>query len=218
MSSKSPSENPNLEEYAAIYKKMIADSLSHFDAMKEDLLQSKKEAIDEKLAATQERNQILKNASELARIEFEKNYKQLKEELNQKLVYALVKKLIEANRSDFEISSWLEVDNAVIISAREDLGFKPFGDSYARIYFTGFGRGGVIHFQWNQKITDFHWEFAGGNSLALIFIPDESQWELATGYKQDERLPILEFIAKETIRIQASGYKYAIEGGVLRIY
>ncbi len=167
------SEIPNFEEYAANYQKMIADNLAQFDAMKEELLQQKEVIIDEQNAAKEERKRIEKDAKEIASTEFDKKFTQLKEELRAKLQFDLIKKLILANRTDTEIEEWLNINPELIRKAKFELGFNCFGNDLARVYYSGEGRGGIIHFQLGQKIIDFHWEFGGGNSLALIFIPEE---------------------------------------------
>jgi hypothetical protein len=211
------SENPHYEEYALSYQKMITENLAHFDAMKEELLRLKQAAVDELNTARNEIANIKSNADQIAIAEFEKQFSLLKEELKQNLLSDLIKKLVLANQSDQDIISWLEVTSESILKVKLELGFKYFGERLARVFYSGEGRGGVIHFQLENKITNFHWEFGGGNSLALIFIPDETQWKDATGYELTERESILEFIANEIISDKANGCTYEIGYDILKI-
>ena len=80
------------------------------------------------------------------------------------------------------------------------------------------GRGGTIHFIQGEKKVALYWEFGGGDTLALIFVPDEKTWEAQTGIPVERRMYTLEWIAEQVIHQKAEGRKYRIENDVIVIY
>ena len=72
------------------------------------------------------------------------------------------------------------------------------------------GRGGTLTYEREQVRINFDWEFGGGDCVAIIFVPTEAQWEKATGLSLAERLPVLEFVARQVIRDQAPHCRYEI--------
>jgi len=58
---------------------------------------------------------------------------------------------------------------------------------------------------------------AGGNGVALIFIPEEKYWVVQTGIPLSQRQSILEFVAKEVIDDKAPDCVYRISDDCIEI-
>jgi len=86
-----------------------------------------------------------------------------------------------------------------------------------RVEYEQMGRAGLVtYFDGETKIV-FDWEFAGGDGVVSIFVPDSAQWEKATGTPLAGRQGILEFVAEQVIRDQAPGCRYEISEGYIDI-
>ena len=62
----------------------------------------------------------------------------------------------------------------------------------------------------HDTMIQFHWEFAAGNGVVIIFVSAPEFWARATKTPEKERLPILEFLAESVIRDKAPGCRYQI--------
>ena len=81
---------------------------------------------------------------------------------------------------------------------------------FPKLEYTQEGRGGSIYYTEGAIRIQFGWEFGGGNSVVILFIPETKYWEAQTGtplYRRDE---ILKFLCEQVIRDQAPGCKYEI--------
>lgn len=216
-----PVTSPDLEkineQYAAIYQKFMADALKQVDELTRKGEKVHEEALDELAAAREEKKRIEASAEKVARATLKKERKNLEEVIRRKVILEVVEKLLEAGRSANEIHEWLSVPLPVIGEVLLTLRFERLGDSDARVTYEQQGRGGTVIFQRNTTVLRFGWEFGGGNALALVFIPDENQWEAHTGLPLSERLPVLDFIGSRIIADQG-GRRYAVEGNALIIY
>lgn len=79
---------------------------------------------------------------------------------------------------------------------------------FPKLEYTQDGRGGSIYYIEGAIRIQFGWEFGGGNTVVILFIPAEKYWEAQTGtplYRRDE---ILKFLCEQVIRDQAPGCKY----------
>jgi hypothetical protein len=127
-----------------------------------------------------------------------------------------ITKLLLAGRTITEISGWLNIDEAVVQRVRTAItGHDSKFDGVVHI--SQSGRGGTISYILQEKKLDFHWEFGGGNTLALIFVPDQDTWEAQTGMPSSSRIEFLTFIAEQVIRQKASGHGFRIQDDVIAI-
>lgn len=79
-----------------------------------------------------------------------------------------------------------------------------------RLEFYGtFRTGSIIYIEDDIRIAFSH-EMCGGNIHFSIDVPSSGLWEAATGRPLSERADIIEFVAIETRRVQASGWNYVI--------
>lgn len=78
---------------------------------------------------------------------------------------------------------------------------------FPKLEYTQDGRGGSIYYTEGAIRIEFGWEFGGGNSVVIIFIPEKKYWEAQTGTPLHRRDEILEFLCEQVIRDQAPGCK-----------
>jgi hypothetical protein len=79
------------------------------------------------------------------------------------------------------------------------------------------GRGGTILYKDSENSIAFDWEFGGGNTVAIIFIPEISHWVSATEAPVNQRQEILTFIAEQVVRDQAPSGHYVINSNTILI-
>lgn len=87
---------------------------------------------------------------------------------------------------------------------------QPPSSSQARLEYQDEGRGGTIYYVEDHIRFPMYWEFGGGNTLALIFIPEEQHWEKNTGLPLTRRDETLHFIGRRIVADKAGGRQYHI--------
>lgn len=216
-----PTIQPDLEkinaQYAATYEKLMTEALKQIDELTRKGEKVHEEALDELAAAREEKKRIIDQANVEAAQAIEKHRAALEETIRKKVMKEVAELLLEAGRSVQEVHNWLSVPLSVIGDVLSTMRFERLGDSDARVTYEQQGRGGTIIFQLDSTVLRFGWEFGGGNALALVFIPDEDQWEAQTGLLLTQRMPVLDFIGTHIIADQG-GRSYGVEGNALVIY
>lgn len=98
----------------------------------------------------------------------------------------------------------------------------PSGDliagQAAQISFHTEGRGGEVLLHWGDQTARFWWEFAGGDALAIINVPEEAHWEAQTGIPLAERAQAIRLIGEHSVRKQSPKGHYAVSGNFITIY
>lgn len=80
------------------------------------------------------------------------------------------------------------------------------------------GRGGTVIYADALSEINFDFEFGGGNCVAIIFVPGEQNWIASTKRPLEERIDILEFVAKQSLADQVSGGYYEIWDNYIELY
>lgn len=88
---------------------------------------------------------------------------------------------------------------------------------FPKLEYTQDGRGGSIYYKEGQINISFGWEFGGGNTVVIIFIPEPKYWEAQTGTPFSRRDEILQFLCDQVIRDQAPGCKPEIYDNAISI-
>lgn len=81
---------------------------------------------------------------------------------------------------------------------------------FPKLEYTQDGRGGSIYYIEGAIKIQFGWEFGGGNSVVILFIPEKKYWEAQTSTPLHRRDEILKFLCEQVIRDQAPGCRYKI--------
>lgn len=112
-------------------------------------------------------------------------------------------------------SNGVEIDNGMqqIMAATD----RIVRNLKRRVEYEQSGRAGLITYVEGDTRIVFDWEFAGGNGVVIIFVPNPGQWEKATGTPLARRQEILEFVSECVIRDQAPGCRYEIGEGYIDI-
>ena len=79
-----------------------------------------------------------------------------------------------------------------------------------RLEYVSQGRGGEVIYLEGKKSIKFYMEMGGGNCVFYLDIPSISEWENTTSFPLSEREDIINFVAEQTRRDQASSCKYKI--------
>ncbi|OJV14994.1 MAG: hypothetical protein BGO21_16975 [Dyadobacter sp. 50-39] len=87
---------------------------------------------------------------------------------------------------------------------------EVMGRFFPKLEYTQEGRGGSIYYMEGAIKIQFGWEFGGGNTVVIIFIPNLKYWEAQTGTPIYRRNEILQFLCEQVIRDQAAGCRYVM--------
>ena len=211
-------DQPDYTKDANVFQKSMEDALAHIDKLKEDLLKAQEKAIDQEIAAKEELHRIQLNAEKLSQEYISAHQKEYDRRVKNDTMMEVTEKLLNAGLPSGEVKRWLDVSDEVIAHAHTYLKFKLLGDKMAKVYFDNKGRAGDVYFNWDGAVIKFPFEFAAGNTLATIDIPTTEYWVRETGFPLEQRMLVLEFVAKEIIRSQAPDCKYEITDDTIRIY
>lgn len=96
----------------------------------------------------------------------------------------------------------------------------PSGLEGARIGYASHGREGRVVFSRGLKSFEMYYEFGGGDVIATIDVPSESEWAGRTGFPVEQRAAILEFVGKSVVRDQTTGGRgrFVVKEGRIEIY
>lgn len=88
-----------------------------------------------------------------------------------------------------------------------------------RVEITQSGRGGTILYHEGENSLTFHWEFGGGDAIALLFGPASAHWTAWAPWAPDRQAEIFEFVARDVVRQKAPGRSWSmnLDSGVIEI-
>jgi hypothetical protein len=75
-----------------------------------------------------------------------------------------------------------------------------------KIKITQKGPSGTVQYSegWLKKNTcEFHWEFGGGDTVAIVWVPAEGKWDAKYPWASGRRKEIITFVAEDVRRMQA---------------
>jgi hypothetical protein len=111
-------------------------------------------------------------------------------------------------------SNGVEIENGVDLKKFEKELAAKFGPV---VEYTQDGRGGSIFYMEEDVKITFDWEFAGGNAVVIILIPEEKYWENATKTPLSRRIEILSNLSRQVIKDQAPGCDFIIYSNTISI-
>ncbi len=80
------------------------------------------------------------------------------------------------------------------------------------------GRHGRIQYVegWLKKnICEFYWEFGGGDTVAMVWFPAETEWDALYPWAKGRRREILDYVAEQTHRRKAPSARVKWDGDCL---
>ncbi len=80
-----------------------------------------------------------------------------------------------------------------------------------KVTITESGRSGAVIYHGSGGQISGWWEFAGGNTLAIVGMGGLSEWEHGHTWAVDRRSEILRFVAEEVVRQKAGGRRYTLD-------
>lgn len=207
----------NFEEYAQQMQKMYSDAFAAAEAMKTAAMDDRNAAATELNNAKDLRKAAEKTGEQIALEYFAKRRKDLVEQTREETLYALILQHLKNERKEEDIMDWLDVDEEMIAHCKIILKKQKQMVDNPQVEYTQTGRGGTITYIAGNKRINFDWEFAGGNGVAIIFVPEEKYWEAQTRTPLAARQEILEFVAKDAIEAKAPDCIYRITGNSIDI-
>jgi hypothetical protein len=156
---------------------------------------------------------ITSSATEISRQTLAREREALEAEIKMQTLQGLVRRLHKAGRSLQEITDWLEMSLDSVAEIVQSIADR----SRDRVEISESGRGGMIHYHAGDRSITFHWEFGGGYTVALIFVPDEATWEGQTGFPLANRMRILDFTAQEVLKQKARDCIYLVQDSCIEI-
>lgn len=62
------------------------------------------------------------------------------------------------------------------------------------------GRSGDVHVEVRGRTLRFHWEYGGGNCIAMVSVPVPAEWSALDPHREFERHSFLAALAREIAR------------------
>jgi hypothetical protein len=207
----------NFEEYAQQMQKMYADAFAAAEVMKNAAIDDRNAAAMELSHARDLRKAAEQNGEQMALEYFAKRRKDLVEQTREETLSALVLMHLKNEKTEEDIMEWLDADEELITHCKIILKKQKQMADNPHIDYSQTGRGGTLTYIAGKTRINFDWEFAGGNGVAIIFIPEEKYWEAQTRTPLSARQEILEFVAKEVVEAKAPNCIYRITDGYIDI-
>lgn len=213
------SETPDYTKEAGVFQAAMEAALANIDKVNADLLKEREKVADLEMAAREELKRIEREATQISQAYMDQHRKEYLEEMKRDLTRKLVKNLILDEVPSNKLKTALELDPKVLADIWMDIGFEALGDQHiAHVAYEDRGSTGTVIFYREDLSLRFEREFGGGTTLAIIHIPTPETWEYQTRLALDQRMPILEFVAKRIIRDQATDYQYLIGDDTILIF
>lgn len=217
--------------FAQSMESAVRANLQGLDLAKANLSKQSLALAEEIDTARQATKAAQRSGEAIAEAYFQESRAAVQESARQSLLRELTWKHLQEGRSIEDICLWLGVGRDYVQKFVERMDWKAESlrnaqkqtriklDSNAGLRYVSQGRSGSIIFQNDQTSFEMWWEFGGGNVLAIIDIPTESQWTGRTKLPQEHRDGVLRFIAEQVIEDQAGGRAgYEIGDGVITIF
>jgi hypothetical protein len=212
------SEQPDYNEAGEVFRKSMQEALAHLDKLSEEVIKAKEQAIDQEIAAKDELQRIKNEAETLSQEFINQHRKEYDQRVRRDTLMEVTEKLLAAGLPSAEVKRWLDISDEMVAHAHAYLKFEMLGDRMANVYYDNKGRAGDVYFNWDGIVLKFPFEFGGGNTLAMIDVPDPEHWVAKTGIPVEQRNQVLEFIAMRVIRDQAPNHLYEITADYINIH
>ena len=211
-------DTPESNDPMALLHQTMADALARVDAEKEKLVEEQSKLSKLQEEARDELKRIEREAHEISTAYMDQNRKKIKDEIREEILLDTTKKLIMAGIPSFNVKSILGITAKVLADAWDVLGFDKLSENHVgHVAYEQEGRAGKVIFYREDIMLRFYFEFGGNNTIAIIFIPEEKDWEAQTKLPLADRMPILEFVAKRCVRDQAPHGRYEIQADSILI-
>ena len=85
------------------------------------------------------------------------------------------------------------------------------------VLITNDGRSGQVVYTDFRGSIEFYYEFGGGDCLAIVTVPNITEWMMQTGRSLSDRTMILNYVGSELVRQQAPEYIYMITEDAIEV-
>lgn len=212
------------ENIAKIMQEMLKANAEAARKLLANAAQHRSAAANELLAAQQELQEILSQKDLLYQQFLEKHIARVQTDLERQVKRRLAMDLLDQGKSPEDIVQLLDLDD----ETADMLADRALNNPYTKIEeiimahtlkvtYHSQGRGGDIVMNWRGQECRFWYEFAGGEALVYIDVPDADRWEAQTNIPLALRDQLLEQLAKSVVRDQAPGHQYRIEPAAIVI-
>ncbi len=203
---------PHHETDRNVFEQTMKDALAHLDLLAAEAREAKAHAIEEQVAAKQELQKIQREAEKISAELIEQHRETYLGQLQHKVHRDVVTRLIKAGIPSLQLKKWLGLDPQQLAEIWMDMGFdKITEDHIGHVEYISEGRSGTVIFYRQDVVLRFWYEFGGYDVLAIVHVPDEESWVRNTNLPLEDRMPILEFVARRILRDQAPGHLYSIQ-------
>lgn len=212
-------ETPDYTQAGEVFRATMEAALANIDKVNADLLKEREKVADLEMAAREELKRIEREATQLSQSYMDQHRKEYLETMKLDLTRKLVKNLILDEVPSNKLKRALELDPKLLADIWMDIGFEALGDMHiGHVGYEDHGPTGTVIFYREDLSLRFEREFGGGTTLAIIHVPSTENWVYETRLPLEERMLILEFVAKRIIRDQATDYQYQIDDHAIRIF
>ena len=204
------------KQFSKMMEKSIKDSLKGADKSNAALKKERDAVLKELDAAKAIHAKAEREADKLAEEYFHGRQKQFREAARTELLRDLTRAHLEAGKKPRDIAEWLDLPLKFVKNIQELLErvskygahAKPLRTHLAgqpKLRYSDYGRGGTIYFESLDTQFDMWWEFAGGDALAIVAVPSETDWETITKLPIETRVATLTWIGVRLLQDKTHG-------------
>lgn len=217
------------EQFAKTLETAIKNALQGVEKANAALIKERK-AVEKELDKVKLLRKKAENeGAEMAMKAYEAHRTQYEEATRTELLRNLCIMHIGVGKSNRDIAVWLDVPQSFVENIRQllkrtaryntDKPTRTPLEGNPKVWLSGSGRGGDVHFESRETSFSCWWEFGAYGTFMIVDVPTQENWEKVTQLPLEKRMAILSFIG-EHIVINETNNKgsFIIGENVLTVY
>ncbi|MEZ4775385.1 MAG: hypothetical protein R3D00_19530 [Bacteroidia bacterium] len=217
------------EQWSHSLESVIKNALSGVDKARAALAQERKAVEKELDAARLLRKKAENEGEKMAAEAFEAHRIQYEEATRTELLRNLCRMHIETGKSNRDIAVWLDVPQDFVGNIRQllqrteqyhtDKPKRTHLEGNPKVWLSGNGRGGEVHFESRETSFACWWEFGAYGTFIIVEIPTKEKWEDLTQLPLEKRNAVLNFIGEHIVISETSNKgSFIIGDNVLTVF
>ncbi len=197
------------EQFAKGFELTMKNALKGVDKANAALEKERKAVENELDAVKVLRKKAEREGEKMAMEAYEAHRDQYEEAARTELLRNLCILHIEVGKSNRDIAVWLDVPQPFVENIRQVLKRKEqyhtdkpkrtILEGSPKVWLSGAGRGGDVHFESRETAFTCWWEFGAYGTFIIVEIPTKEKWEKVTQLPLEKRMNVLHFIGEQIV-------------------
>jgi hypothetical protein len=216
-------------QWAATLEATMKNALGGVDQGNAALADERKAVEKELDIARGLRAKAEREGEQMALEAYEAHRRQYEEAARTKLLRDLCVMHLKVGKTNRDIAVWLDVPQDFVENIRQllkrtakyhlDEPKRTPLEGNPKVWLTGAGRGGDVHFESRETEFKLWWEFGAYGTFILVDIPTKEKWEAVTQLPLEKRMPVLKYIGEHIVITETQNKgSFIIGDNVLTVY